>query len=46
MHLGQYVATHIREAEAACGPDAFQVQYLSKADPTVLQQIQVELARA
>ncbi|KAG5648935.1 hypothetical protein DXG03_000284 [Asterophora parasitica] len=45
MHLGTFVATHIREAEAACGPELFQAQYLSKADPTVLSQIQVELAR-
>lgn len=46
MHLGTFIATHIREAEAACGPDMFQAQYLSKADPTVLSQIQAELARA
>ncbi|KAF8076536.1 armadillo-type protein [Lyophyllum atratum] len=46
MHLGTFVATHIREAEAACGPDVFQAQYLSKADPSVLSQIQVELARS
>ncbi|RDB22808.1 Importin-11 [Hypsizygus marmoreus] len=46
MHLGTFVGTHLQEAEAACGPQAFQSLYLSKADPTVLQQIQVELARA
>ncbi|KAG6911227.1 hypothetical protein DXG01_003094 [Tephrocybe rancida] len=44
-HLSSYVATYIREAEAACGSAAFQAQYLSKADPTVLGQIQTELAR-
>ncbi|KAG5716692.1 Importin-11 [Termitomyces sp. T112] len=44
-HLGSYVGTHIREAEAAYGSQAFQAQYLSKADPTVLSQIQAELAR-
>ncbi|GLB33947.1 putative ARM repeat-containing protein [Lyophyllum shimeji] len=45
MHLGTFVATQLREAEAAFGPATFQAQYLSKADPTVLGQIQVELAR-
>ncbi|KAG6830842.1 hypothetical protein H0H92_014494 [Tricholoma furcatifolium] len=45
VHLGSYVASRIREAEATCGAAAFQAQYLSKADPTLLSQIQVELAR-
>lgn len=40
--LNAYVAAHIREAEAITGP-SFQT-YLSKADPTVLKQIQNELA--
>ncbi|KAG6821587.1 hypothetical protein H0H93_000096 [Arthromyces matolae] len=43
--LTAYVGSYIREAEAICGSAAFQAQYLAKADPTVLGQIQVELAR-
>ncbi|KAG6903497.1 hypothetical protein C0995_005520 [Termitomyces sp. Mi166 len=46
VHLGSYIGDRLREAEAICGSVAFQAQYLSKADPTVLSQIQVELARA
>ncbi|KAG6880369.1 hypothetical protein C0992_007780 [Termitomyces sp. T32_za158] len=45
VHLGSYIGSHIREAEVACGSSVFQTQYLSKADPTVLGQIQAELAR-
>ncbi|KAG2013512.1 ran binding protein 11 [Coprinopsis cinerea AmutBmut pab1-1] len=42
VHLNAYVATQLREAEATAGP-SFQ-QYLNDADPTVLKQIQDELA--
>ncbi|KAG6833896.1 hypothetical protein H0H87_007907 [Tephrocybe sp. NHM501043] len=45
VHLGGYIAEHIQHAEAVCGSAAFQEQYLSKTDPSVLGQIQTELAR-
>lgn len=45
IQLSAYVAAHLREAEAVCGTQAFQATYLSKADPTVLKQIQDELVR-
>jgi hypothetical protein len=41
--LTPFVAARLREAEAACGPQVFQAQYLSKADPLVLKQIQDEI---
>lgn len=44
--LAAYVGAYLRQAEAVCGPQAFQMTYLSKADPAVLKQIQDELARA
>ncbi|TFK43406.1 armadillo-type protein [Crucibulum laeve] len=44
VQLSAFVGAHVREAEALCGPQAFQA-YLSKADPTVLSQVQNELLR-
>ncbi|KAF9268117.1 ARM repeat-containing protein [Marasmius fiardii PR-910] len=44
--LSSYVAAGLREAEAICGPTQFQQLYLSEADPTVLKQIQDEIARS
>ena len=43
--LGAYVAVHLQQAESICGAEAFQVNYLSQADPTVLNQIQDELSQ-
>jgi hypothetical protein len=45
VQLGVFIGAHIREAEAACGPDWFRTECLAKADPAVLKQIQDELAR-
>ncbi|CAL1700530.1 unnamed protein product [Somion occarium] len=43
--LVTYVAARLHEAEMACGgPTALQSQWLAKADPTVLKQIQDALA--
>ncbi|KAH9938596.1 ARM repeat-containing protein [Fomitopsis serialis] len=44
--LTTYIATCLAEAEMACGgPANLQAMYLAKADPTVLGQLQAELAR-
>ncbi|TFY59275.1 hypothetical protein EVJ58_g5888 [Rhodofomes roseus] len=44
--LTTYVAACLQEAETACGgPANLQAMYLAKADPTVLNQLQTELAR-
>ncbi|KAK2466318.1 hypothetical protein APHAL10511_001960 [Amanita phalloides] len=43
--LGSFVANSLREAEAICGPAQFHSNYLAKADPTVLKQIQDEVAK-
>ncbi|KAJ6628769.1 armadillo-type protein [Mycena sp. CBHHK59/15] len=45
MQLTAYIAAHLREAEAACGPQVFQDTYLSQADPAVLAMIQNQLSR-
>ncbi|KAJ7180251.1 armadillo-type protein [Mycena crocata] len=45
VQLTAYIANHLNEARAACGPQAFQVNYLSKADPAVLSMIQDQLSR-
>ncbi|KAF8746019.1 hypothetical protein AX14_004306 [Amanita brunnescens Koide BX004] len=44
--LSTFVANSLREAEAICGPMQFHSNYLAKADPTVLKQIQDEIANA
>ncbi|KAJ7684034.1 ARM repeat-containing protein [Mycena rosella] len=43
--LSAYIAKQLNEARATCGPQAFQDQYLSKADPAVLAMIQDQLSR-
>ncbi|KAJ7498772.1 armadillo-type protein [Mycena latifolia] len=45
VQLSAYIATHLNEARATCGPQAFQDNYLSKADPAVLAMIQDQLSR-
>ncbi|KAF8195734.1 armadillo-type protein [Mycena galopus ATCC 62051] len=45
VQLTQYVATNLNEARGICGPQAFQDDYLSKADPAVLSTIQDQLSR-
>ncbi|KIY49344.1 ARM repeat-containing protein [Fistulina hepatica ATCC 64428] len=40
QQLSDYVGQRLRETEAKCGSEAFQELYLSKADPTVLLQVQ------
>jgi hypothetical protein len=44
MQLGAHVAASLRQAESICGAEAFRVNYLGKADPATLKQIQDELA--
>jgi len=44
--LTSFVANSLREAEALCGPTQFQSIYLAKADPTVLAQIQNDVAKS
>ncbi|KAK7470477.1 hypothetical protein VKT23_001903 [Stygiomarasmius scandens] len=44
LKLSSFIRDRIQEAEAICGSQTFQQLYLSKADPTVLSQIQNELA--
>ncbi|KAJ7094628.1 armadillo-type protein [Mycena belliarum] len=46
VQLSAYIATHLNEARAACGPQVFQDNYLSKADPAVLAMIQDQLSRS
>ncbi|KAF8917892.1 armadillo-type protein [Mucidula mucida] len=43
IKLSTYVGERLREAEAIYGSSVFRGQFLSKADPTVLQQIEKEL---
>ncbi|KAJ7283929.1 armadillo-type protein [Mycena rebaudengoi] len=45
VQLTAYISAHLREAEAAVGPQAFQEKYLSQADPAVLGMIQDQLSR-
>jgi hypothetical protein len=45
VQLGAYVGAHLQQAESTCGAETFQINYLEKADPAVLKQIQDELAR-
>ncbi|KAF7332027.1 Importin N-terminal domain-containing protein [Mycena kentingensis (nom. inval.)] len=45
VQLTAYIADKLNEAQAICGAQAFQINYLSKADPTVLAQIQDHLSR-
>nr|GAT59975.1 predicted protein [Mycena chlorophos] len=45
VQLTVYIAANLNQASQKCGPQAFHENYLSKADPTVLAQIQQELAR-
>ncbi|KAF7301791.1 Importin N-terminal domain-containing protein [Mycena indigotica] len=44
VKLTAYIAEKLNAAQTQCGPQAFQINYLSKADPAVLAQIQNELA--
>jgi hypothetical protein len=44
--LSAYVGVMLQTAESACGAQAFEGMYLSKADPLVLAQIQAELRGA
>lgn len=44
--LTMYIAGCVQDAGMACGgPANLQAMYLTKADPTVLNQLQAELAR-
>ncbi|KAF7355443.1 Importin N-terminal domain-containing protein [Mycena sanguinolenta] len=45
VQLTEYIARHLNEAQELCGPQAFQDNYLSKADPAVLAMIQDQLSR-
>ncbi|KAJ7929923.1 armadillo-type protein [Mycena leptocephala] len=45
VQLTAYIATHLNEARSICGPQAFQDNYLAKADPAVLAMIQDQLSR-
>jgi len=45
IHLGAFIKARLQEVEATCGPAVFQAQYLAKAEPAVLEQIQTELTR-
>ncbi|KAK7054202.1 importin N-terminal domain-containing protein [Favolaschia claudopus] len=45
VQLTEYIASHLNEAQALCGPQVFQANYLSKADPAVLAMIQDQLSR-
>ncbi|PFH52845.1 hypothetical protein AMATHDRAFT_1887 [Amanita thiersii Skay4041] len=45
IRLNAFIATHLQEAEAICGPTTFQSIYLSRADSTVLRQIQDEFTK-
>ncbi|KAF8623412.1 hypothetical protein AX15_006355 [Amanita polypyramis BW_CC] len=44
--LNTFVANCLREAEAICGPAQFHSNYLAKADPMVLKQIQNEVSKS
>ncbi|KAJ7368449.1 armadillo-type protein [Mycena albidolilacea] len=45
VQLTEYIARHLNEARGICGPQAFQDNYLSKADTAVLAMIQDQLSR-
>ncbi|KAJ6486383.1 armadillo-type protein [Mycena vitilis] len=45
VQLTTYIAAQLNEARSKCGPQAFQDNYLSKADPAVLAMIQDQLSR-
>ncbi|TFK75774.1 ARM repeat-containing protein [Pluteus cervinus] len=45
VRLNTYIGNHLREAETTYGPQLFHANFLSKADPVVLKQIQDELSR-
>ncbi|KAJ6539488.1 armadillo-type protein [Mycena capillaripes] len=45
VQLSAYIAANLNEARSTCGPQAFQDNYLSKADPAVLAMIQDQLSR-
>ncbi|KAJ7276541.1 armadillo-type protein [Mycena haematopus] len=45
VQLTEYIARHLNEARGIYGPQAFQDNYLSKADPAVLTTIQDQLSR-
>jgi hypothetical protein len=44
IQLGAHLAANLRQAESICGAEAFRVNYLGKADPATLKQIQDEVA--
>ncbi|KAM6495766.1 Armadillo-type fold [Amanita muscaria] len=46
MQLSAVVADALREAEGICGAAQFQSIYLTKADPTVLKQLQDEVMKS
>ncbi|KAF8663451.1 hypothetical protein AX16_001021 [Volvariella volvacea WC 439] len=46
VRITTFVAAQLRSTEARIGPHLFHENYLSKADPTVLKQLQDELARS
>ncbi|KAK0206374.1 armadillo-type protein [Desarmillaria ectypa] len=45
IKLTEYVGAHLREAEALYGTESFRAQYISKADPIILQEIEKALAK-
>ncbi|KAK0230961.1 armadillo-type protein [Armillaria fumosa] len=44
IKLTDYVGAHLREAETLYGTESFRAQYISKADPIILQEIEKALA--
>lgn len=46
LKLSTYVRDRLQEAEAMYGSEVFRTRFLAPADPTVLQQIEKELASA
>ncbi|KAG7449051.1 ARM repeat-containing protein [Guyanagaster necrorhizus] len=44
IKLTEYVGAYLREAEALYGAESFRAQYISKADPIILQEIEKALA--
>ncbi|KAJ7178998.1 armadillo-type protein [Mycena filopes] len=45
VQLTTFIAAYLNEARMKCGPQVFQDNYLSKADPAVLAMIQDQLSR-
>ncbi|KAN0097466.1 Armadillo-type fold [Tylopilus felleus] len=44
LQLTTSIASALQEAERACGAHIFKLKYLDKTDPTLLKQLQTELA--